>query len=69
MLGAALLFRLDSTLAKEVSLIGVMPSAIEASVVAERYGAYVQEAAATAAGSTFFSIISISLGLAIAAAL
>jgi predicted permease len=68
-LGAALALRLDPTLTKEVFLIGVMPTAIEASVVAERYGAYVHEAAATAAASTFFSIISISLGLSIAAAL
>lgn len=66
-LGAALAFRLDSTLTKEVFLIGVMPSAIEASVLAQRYGAYAQEAAATTAASTFFAIISISLGLAIAA--
>lgn len=68
-LGAALAFRLDSTLTKEVFLIGVMPSAIEASVLAQRYGAYTQQAAATTAASTFFAIISISLGLAIAATL
>ena len=66
MLAAALSFRLDSTLAKEVFLIGVMPSATAASVLAQRYGAYVQEAAATTAASTFFAIVSISLGLAIA---
>ena len=69
MLGAALVFRLDSTLAKEVFLIGIMPSATAASVLAQRYGAYVQEAAATTAASTFFAIVSISLGLAIAATL
>lgn len=68
-LGAALAFRLDSTLTKEVFLIGVMPSAIEASVLAQRYGTYTQQAAATTAASTFFAIISISLGLAIAATL
>lgn len=68
-LGAALAFRLDSTLTKEVFLIGVMPSATAASVLAQRYGAYAQEAAATTAASTFFAIISISLGLAIAATL
>jgi predicted permease len=50
-------------------LIGVVPSATAASVLAQSYGAYVKEAAATTAASTFFSIISISLGLAIEAAL
>ena len=69
LLAAALAFRLESTLAKEVFLVGVMPSATAASVLAQRYGAYVQEAAATTAVSTFCSIISISLGLVIAASL
>jgi len=42
-----------------------MPSPTAASVLAQRYGVYVQEAAAITAASTFFSIISISLGLVI----
>jgi predicted permease len=69
MLGAALLLGLSLPLVKEVFLIGVMPSATAASVLAQRYGAYVQEAAATTAASTLFSIVTISCGLAIAAAL
>jgi predicted permease len=69
MLGAALLLGLSRPLVKEVFLIGVMPSATAASVLAQRYGAYVQEAAATTAASTMFSIVTISCGLAIAAAL
>jgi malonate transporter len=69
MLGAALALHLDSTLAKEVFLIGVLPSATAASVLAQRYGAYAQQAAATTAASTFFSIVTISGGLAIAATL
>lgn len=65
-LGAALLLELSAPLVKEV---WVMPSGTAASVLAERYGAYVPEAAATTAASTLFSIVTISCGLAIAAAL
>lgn len=68
-LAAALALRLDSTLTKEVFLIGVMPSATAASVLAQRFGVYTQEAAATTAASTFFAILTISGGLAIAATL
>jgi malonate transporter len=67
MLGAALAFRLDSTLTKEVFLIGVLPTATATSALAQRYAAYAEGAAATCAGSTLFSIVTIAGGLAIAA--
>jgi predicted permease len=67
MLGAVLAFRLDSTLTKEIFLIGVLPTATATSVLAQRYEAYAREAAATCAASTLFSIVTIAGGLAIAA--
>ncbi|HVJ54206.1 MAG TPA: AEC family transporter [Aliidongia sp.] len=67
LLGAALALKLEPTLAKEVFLTGVLPSATAASVLAQRYDAYVEQAAGTTAASTFFSIITIAGGLAIAA--
>jgi malonate transporter and related proteins len=69
MLGAAVFFGLSQPLVTEVFLIGVLPSATAGSVIAARYGAYVQESAATTAASTVFSIVTISCALAIAASL
>jgi malonate transporter and related proteins len=69
MLGAALAFKLDPKLTKEVFLIGVMPTATAASVLAQRYGVYAQEAASTTAASTLLAIFTISGALAIASTL
>jgi malonate transporter len=69
MLGAALALKLDPTLTKEVFLIGVMPTATAASVLAQRYGVYGQEAASTTAASTLLAILTISGALAIASTL
>jgi predicted permease len=46
-----------------------LPTATATSVLAQRYETYAQEAAATCAGSTVFSIATIAGGLAIAASL
>jgi malonate transporter and related proteins len=69
MLGAALALKLDPTLTKEAFLIGVMPTATAASVLAQRYGVYSQEAASTTAASTLLAIFTISGALAIASTL
>jgi malonate transporter and related proteins len=69
MLGAALALKLDPTLTKAVFLIGVMPTATAASVLAQRYGVYAQEAASTTAASTLLAIFTISGALAIASTL
>ncbi len=69
LLGAALTLKLEPTLTKEVFLTGVLPSATAASVLAQRYGSYAEQAASTTAASTIFSIVTIAGGLAIAAAL
>ena len=46
-----------------------MPTATAASVLAQRFGAYAQQAASATAASTIFAIFTISGGLAIAARL
>ena len=69
MLGAALAFRLEPTLTKQVFLIGVMPTATAVGVLAQRYGVYAQEAASTSAASHMLAIVTNSGGLAIAAVL
>lgn len=69
MLGAAMVVGLNPVLTKQVFLSGVLPTATESAVLAQRNGAYEREAADTTAASTLFSIVTISCGLAIAAAM
>jgi malonate transporter len=64
-LGAAVALKLPPPLAKEVFLTGVLPTATAASVLAQKYDTYVDQAAGTTVASTFFSIITIAAGLAI----
>jgi len=69
LLGAAVALKLEPTLAKEVFLAGVLPSATAAAVLAQNSGSYVEQAAGTTAASSIFSILTIAGGLTIAQAL
>ncbi len=66
LLGAAFLFGLHGTLAKEVFLIGVLPSATLIPALAHTDKAYESQAPLTVMASTLFAVISISIGVAIA---
>ena len=66
LLGAAFLFGLHGTLAKEVFLIGVLPSATLVPALAHADKAYESQAPLTVMASTLFAIVSISIGVAIA---
>ncbi|SEN11815.1 hypothetical protein SAMN02800694_2824 [Luteibacter sp. UNCMF331Sha3.1] len=60
---------LHGPLLKMAFLTGVLPSATEVSALSAARGVYVQESAATTLASTLFSVISITVGLAVAATL
>lgn len=66
LLGAALALGLRGDLLKEVFLIGVLPSGTLVPALAHSNKAYEGEAPLTSMASTLFSIISISVGIAIA---
>lgn len=69
MLGVGLALGLDGPMLKMVLLIGVLPSATEVPALSIAHDTYAHEAAATTMVSTIFAIVSISVGVAIAARL
>ena len=69
MLGVGLALGLDAPMLKMVLLTGVLPSATEVPALSIAHGTYAQKAAATTMVSTIFAIVSISIGVAIAARL
>ena len=68
LLGVTLVLGLRGNLAEEVFLIGVLPSATLIPALAHDNKAYEGEASLTSMASTLFSIVSISVGIAVAKA-
>ena len=66
LLSASFAFGLHGTLAKEVFLIGVLPSATLVPALAHADKAYENQAPLTVMASTLFAIVSITVGVAIA---
>ena len=66
MLGVGMLLALDATMLKMVLLTGVLPSATEVAALSIANKTYADVAPATTMASTFFAIVSIIAGLAIA---
>ena len=68
-LTAGLAFGLKGPMLAMAFLIGVLPSATEAPTLAMAHETYAREAAATTLLSTLFAVVSITVGIAVAAGL
>jgi predicted permease len=66
MLGLTMLLGIHGPLAKELFLTGAIPTATAASMLALRYRAYADEAAASTLISTVGSIVTITLAIVVA---